>query len=187
MADSQAAFNALIELARRSRESASGLPSQTQVQPHWSGVGFNLLDQYFVSPMGEISELLELPGYTKLPGVQPWVMGVANVRGRLLPLIDLAAFFGGQLGNQRKRQRVLVLEAEDIYTGLVVDAALGMQHFPVDSFSAELDEVTAEVQPFVNGSYKARHRGADSDDEQTWFVFNPARLTEDVAFINAAR
>lgn len=186
MAEPQAAFNALVSLAQRSRRSAKSLPSAAKVRPHWSGIGFFLLGQHFVAPIGEVSELLELPTYTKLPGVQPWILGVANVRGRLLPLLDLAAFFGGRLDGQRKRQRVLVLEAGELYTGLVVDAALGMQHFPTDTFSSEVEGVDQQFEPFVLGSYLKKQADADSDGQQ-WYVFSPAQLVENPRFISAAQ
>lgn len=187
MSESQAAFNVLVDLAARSRQSAKGLPAQIDVQQQWSGVGFTLLDQYFVAPMGEVSELLELPSYTLLPSVQPWVMGVANVRGRLLPLFDMAMYLGGVLDGQRKKHRVLVLEQDGLYSGLVVDSAMGMQHFIADSFSADnagLD-IDPQFQSLVVGSY-AQNLAADKDDDQRWFVFSPKRLAEDSRFINAA-
>lgn len=138
-AQSQEAFQALVNLATQSRRSAKGLPSQVDTKPHWSGIGFELLGRHFVAPMGEVSEMLEVPYYTRLPGVKPWVKGVANVRGRLLPVCDLAVFLGGRIQAPRKQQRILVLENQDLYTGLLVDRVLGMQHFPVDSYSPEED------------------------------------------------
>ncbi|MGH1471910.1 MAG: chemotaxis protein CheW [Cellvibrionaceae bacterium] len=185
MSEPQAAFNALLDLATRSRRAAKGLPSQADVQPHWSGVGFNLLNHFFVAPMGDITELLEMPVYTKLPGVQPWVLGVANVRGRLLPIFDLAAFFGGRLEGQRKRHRILVLESGDIYSGLVVDGALGMQHFPIDTYESHSEGLEEQLKPFVNGSY-SQSKGAASEQDQKWYVFNPVQLIEDPRFISAA-
>lgn len=185
MAESQAAFDALVDLAQRSRRSARDLPSAIKVQPHWSGIGFIVLGQHFVAPIGEVSELLELPTYTKLPGVQPWILGVANVRGRLLPLMDLAFFFGGRLDGQRRRHRVLVLEAGDLYTGLVVDAALGMQHFPTDTFSSAVPDIDQAFESFVLGSYSKKQTAAS--DDQLWYVFSPAQLIAEPRFINAAR
>jgi twitching motility protein PilI len=185
MAEPQTAFNVLVDLAQRSRRSAKSLPSTVKVQPQWSGIGFHLLGQHFVAPIGEVSELLELPSYTRLPGVQPWIMGVANVRGRLLPLLDLAAFFGGRLEGQRKRHRVLVLEIDELYTGLVVDTALGMQHFLADTFSAELAAVDNQLRDYLVGSYAKKASPAGEGDR--WYVFSPARLAEEPRFINAAQ
>ena len=86
------AFEALANLAAVSRKNAPGLPAQVDVAPRWSGVGFSCLGYRFVVPMGQVSELLEVPTATRLPGVQSWVVGLSNVRGRLLPLFDLARF-----------------------------------------------------------------------------------------------
>lgn len=185
MSSQTAAFNALLDLAQRSRQAAKGLPAQAQTVPHWSGIGFQLMNRFMVAPMGEFTELLEFPSYTKLPGVQPWVLGVANVRGRLLPLFDMAAFFGSRLEGQRKKHRVLVLERDGLYTGLVVDSALGMQHFPIETFSEELGDVDKSLHPFVQGSYSQSRGGLTSADER-WYVFRPALLVEEPRFVNAA-
>lgn len=178
MAEPLEPFAALVALAQRSVEHARGLPAQIEVKPTWSGVGFTLAGQRCVAPMAEVAEVLVVPAATRLPGVQPWVRGVANVRGRLLPLIDLEGFFGGQLGGNRKRQRVLVLEYGDLYTGLLVGEMHGMQHFPVDSFHNEPIEELAPMRPFLAGAYRVR----DLD----WAVFSPFRLARDTRFFNAA-
>lgn len=181
-----AAFTALLDLAQRSRRAAKGLPAQAAVVPHWSGIGFQLMNHYMVAPLGEFSELLELPSYTKLPGVQPWVLGVANVRGRLLPLFDMGAFFGSRLEGHRKKHRVLVLETENLYSGLVVESALGMQHFPVETFSDTAANMEEALRPFIKGSY-SQSRGGLTAAEQRWFVFSPALLAQEPRFVNAAQ
>jgi twitching motility protein PilI len=179
MSEPQAAFQALLDLAQRSRTAARGLPAQADIRPHWSGIGFSLMGSHFVAPMGEVSEMLEVPGYTHLPGVQPWVKGVANVRGRLLPLFDMATFFGGRAISNRKQRRVLILETETLYSGLLVDQVFGMQHFPMDEYSEQAGEVATSILPFVTGSYPL--------GGQQWSLFRPGLLAEDPRFINAAR
>jgi twitching motility protein PilI len=171
-------FAALLSLAQRSVQHAHGLPAQVDVKPHWSGIGFTLCGHRFVAPMAEVAELLTVPSSTRLPGVQPWVRGVANVRGRLLPLIDLEAFFGGQLAGNRKRHRVLAMECGELFSGLLVSEVHGMQHFPVDCFHNELAEELAPMRPFLAGAY--RHRDLD------WTVFSPFRLARSTRFFNAA-
>lgn len=112
-------FAVLVDLARRSADHALGLPAQLDIVPHWSGIGFSLGGHRFIAPMNEVAEILAQPPSTRLPGVRPWVRGVSNVRGRLLPLIDLESFFGDSLG-ARSRRRVLALEVGDLYSGLIV-------------------------------------------------------------------
>lgn len=179
MTEQQSAFEVLAELALQSRATARGLPAQIDARPQWSGIGFSLLGSHFVAPLDEVSEMLEVPSYTHLPGVQPWVRGVANVRGRLLPLFDLAAFCGGRLVGGRKRRRVLVLETETLYSGLIVDQAFGMQHFPVDEYQSQTSELVDALHTYVRGSYPV--------GDIAWNVFRLSLLAEDEHFINAAK
>lgn len=175
----QVAYQALADLAARSRRSAKGLPAQVDSVQKWSGIGFSLLGHRFVTPMGQVSELMEVPASTRLPGVQSWVIGLSNVRGRLLPLFDLPHFFSGHMSNQKKSHRVLVLETDSLYSGIVVDNAYGMQHFNAETFGDYEGELPTGVEPYAEGAYR------DSFGEQ-WSVFNFARLAEDARFINAA-
>ena len=175
------AFEALRDLANLSHASAKGLPQQARAVTRWSGIGFSLLGKNFITPMGEISEMMEVPDSTRLPGVKNWVIGLANVRGRLLPLFDLAQFFGGTIGSgQKKQRRVIVFEKNGLYSGLVVDKVTGMQHFVADTFSAEHGaELNKNVLPFLSGSYR-------DDDGNYWSVFDMNKLSGEPSFVNAA-
>ncbi len=178
-AEQQVAFQTLAELAHRSRQTAKGLPAQVDIKPHWSGIGFSLLGRRFVVSMSEVSEMLEVPSYTRLPGVQPWIKGVANVRGRLLPLFDMAVYFGERLTGRRKQQRVLILETERLYTGLIVDQVFGMQHFPVDTYKPPIGGESPDLRNLVGGSYRLNNN--------EWTVFSLVGLAVDGRFVNAAR
>jgi len=175
------AFETLLELADVGKQFAKGLPAQIDIKPHWSGIGFSLFGKNYVAPMGEVSEMLETLHYTQLPGVAPWIRGVANVRGRLLPLTDLAAFLGGKLQASWRQQRVLVVDADEVYSGLVVDAVHGMQHFPIDNYSQTVsDGVDFEgMVPFLQGTFT-------SDAGESWTVFSPWAVVRSEEFFHAA-
>jgi twitching motility protein PilI len=170
-------FAALQNIAQRSLSSAQGLPAQVDIKTYWSGIGFMLAGHRFVAPMGEVAEILAQPPATRLPGVQSWVRGVANVRGRLLPLIDLESFFGSSLGS-RKSRRVLALELGELYTGLIVSEVFGMQHIPVDTFSDKVPDELEALDPFLAGSYQ--------HNDAVWSVFSPFKLAQNAEFFNAA-
>ncbi|NWA01105.1 chemotaxis protein CheW [Pseudomonas gingeri] len=178
MAESQTAFQLLLEIDQRCRLLAADLPSQEARQDTWSGIGFRLGEQWYVAPMGEVAEVLHEPRYTLLPGVKPWVRGVANLRGRLLPIMDLCGFFGHELSVLRKQRRVLVLEYKEVFAGLLVDEVAGMQHFPQGSrqmHSVERPELV--VAPFVQGCFE---RG------RSWWVFSPFVLAQAPGFLDVA-
>ncbi len=174
----QKPFTFLQEIAERSIASAKGLPAQVEAVEIWSGVGFTLDGKRMVAPMMEVAELLTPPSsVTRLPGVKPWVRGVANLRGRLLPLIDLDGFFGINAPKSRRR-RILSVEQADLYSGLVVNEVFGMQHFPSDSFVDTPEAVAEKIAPFVTGAYE--YQGV------TWNVFSLSLLARDSRFLDAA-
>lgn len=156
---------------------AAGLPAQEVVSETWSGIGFRLAGQPMVAPLGEVSEILHEPRYTALPRVKPWVRGVANVRGRLLPIIDLSHFFGSSVSAPRKQRRVLVLDRDEVFVGLLVDELFGMQHFPVSDFTTSVPALTEGFRPFVVGAYAG---------EQVSMIFNFQALARDQAFLDVA-
>jgi twitching motility protein PilI len=171
-------FAALLDIAQRSVQNAQGLPAQVDIKPYWTGVGFSLGGHRLAAPMSEVAEILAQPAYTRLPGVQSWVKGVSNVRGRLLPLIDLENFFGGNIAGARKERRILALELGELYTGLIVREIYGMQHFPVDCYSDKVPKDLEALAPFLAGSYEI--------EGVTWTVFSPFKLAQNAEFYNAA-
>lgn len=176
---SQDPFELLVRLSARSRATARGLPAQVNLKTYWGGIGFRLCGRRVVAPMGDIAEILEVPPSTRLPGVYPWVRGVANVRGRLLPLYDFEEFCGSQLAGARKQRRVLTLDTGDIYCGLVVSEVFGMQHFPVDVYTDEaLDVGNERLQQLL--------RGAFVQGETFWSVLDVSALLENELFLNAS-
>jgi twitching motility protein PilI len=174
----QTPYLALVELANRAKAQAQGLPARQEIKPYWTGIGFSLLGHRFVASMDEVVELLEVPQHTFIPGAQPWVRGVANVRGRLLPLFDLAAFFGGQLTGPRQRRRVLVLEFDKIYVGLIVDDLHGMQHLALEYGKRAPGDLMEPFAPMVSGQFVLQ--------QERWLVFDLHALVNDFQFLDAA-
>ena len=173
MTESQTAFELLLDIDRRCRLLAADLPSQETRLQGWSGIGFRVGEQWFVAPMGEVAEVLHEPRCTLMPGVKTWIRGVANLRGRLLPVMDLGGFLGHVLPKTGKQRRVLVVEYQDIFIGLLVDEVVGMQHFAQDALSTS----TAGDAPFIQGQF---------DGDQLWQVFSPFALAQAPGFMDVA-
>ncbi|PID43743.1 MAG: chemotaxis protein CheW [Proteobacteria bacterium] len=172
-------FSVLADIAKRSRRCSKGLPAREEAIELWSGIGFLLAGQKYVAPMGEVVEILHLPRFTQVPGVKHWMCGVANVRGRLLPVLDLGLFFGlpaSAVSNREKR--ILVIERGDIFSGLIVDGVQGMQYFAVDRYRRYADNVPRSLAGFVHGSYL-------KNDEE-WKVFSTTALSQDEKFLDVS-
>lgn len=168
----------LRDIARRCRTQAAGLPEQQQARDTWSGIGFRLGAHHFVAAMAEVTEILKVPPVTRLPNVKPWVRGVANVRGRLIPVLDLDLFFEAPSQQALRDRHILVIEQGEQVDGLIVDAVEGMQHFPVDEFSQARPELPDAIGPFVRGHYVR--------DKRVWAVISMADLYEHEAFQDVA-
>ncbi|MDP2805190.1 MAG: chemotaxis protein CheW, partial [Gallionellaceae bacterium] len=79
--------------------------------------------------MADISEALPVPTLTHVPSAQPWFCGVANVRGNLYSVTDLAAFLGYEITVRDSASRVLLLGQKYAFSaGLLVTRVLGLRN-----------------------------------------------------------
>jgi twitching motility protein PilI len=178
MAESCTAFELLLGIDQRCRLQAARLPALQSRLQGWSGIGFRLGEQWYVAPIGEVAEVLREPRATQVPGVKPWVRGVANVRGRLLPIISLGGYFGHDPAPPGKQRRVLVVDRQELFTGLLVDEVLGLQHFALHSHDLSAPaQVDAAVAPFIQGHFMR---------ERPWSVFSPLALAQAPGFVDIA-
>jgi twitching motility protein PilI len=178
VANDNKAFEKLAGLAREFQEKSRELPAQIDTTPTRTVVCFRILGTRVAVLLEEMNELLEVPHCTRLPRVQSWVKGVANVRGKLTPIIDFAGFLGGRLTAPPKSQRVLLIERDAMSAGLVVDEVVGMRHFRVDGYSESRELVPPPLSPFVPGTF-------DAEGEQ-WMLFRPDALFSHGEFLEVA-
>lgn len=173
------ASRGFIELLRladlaKARQTGRNNPNQED----WVGVVFEVAGERMVAPLGEVSEVLALPELTTLPMTQPWLLGVANVRGRLLPLTDLAQFLGVQSLERLKNRKVLVIDKGDVFSGLLVDQVHGISRFVDSHYVAEEMPKTSPFAPYNHGRF--------SKDGESIYVFMPSLLMQDARYMNAA-
>ncbi|MEJ2360594.1 MAG: chemotaxis protein CheW [Gammaproteobacteria bacterium] len=168
----------LREIEQRSQGMALGLPQQVEVRRTWSGIGFRVGDILMVSSLGEIGEILVYPTLTRVPQAKPWVKGIANVRGNLLPVMDLRNFIEGIATELSRRSRVLMIQSENLTAGLLVDEAMGMRHFFDEDRVGGLSSVPEEYREFISAGYK--------QGNTQWGVFSMPRLTANKRFLEVA-
>jgi purine-binding chemotaxis protein CheW len=69
-----------------------------------------------------VQEIIRLSTVTKVPRMPEFVEGVINLRGKVIPVIDLRAKFGLEKGESDKNSRIVVAEVSEKITGLIVDS-----------------------------------------------------------------
>ncbi|HET7592730.1 MAG TPA: chemotaxis protein CheW [Rhodanobacteraceae bacterium] len=146
----EGAFALLIDYERRSLAHDPGVPEQIEAPGLWRAIGFRVGDRNFVSGIDEISEILmSPPPVTTIPSTRPWLLGVANVRGNLIALVDLKQFLFEQRTHVTGRVRVLVVRQTGGNVGLLVDELLGQRNLTeADRVGAE-GEADAQLAKFV--------------------------------------
>ncbi|WP_144392325.1 chemotaxis protein CheW [Pleionea sediminis] len=170
------AFEILADIEQRSY-GASAVPRAEQSGRFWTGIGFRLNESRYVAPLQEVAEILRMPNYTKVPGARSWVKGIANIRGTLLPIMDLHGFLGRKVPSSMRQQRVLVIQHNGIDSGIIVDEVLGLQHFEDSERITDVNDDEA-ITPFLSGRFE---RGGDE-----WKVFSPYALAEHPSFYEVA-
>src|SRR5579884_3329501 len=95
--------------------SSRSLKEETQL------VTFLLKDEEFGFDIMSVQEIIRLPKMAKVPRTPPYVEGIANLRGVVLPIIDMRSRFGMERADETDRTRVLVVDIDGVKTGLRVD------------------------------------------------------------------
>lgn len=170
-------FDLLLALEARTlgRSGAHGSGEQAL----WVGVAFRIGGHNLVVARNEIREVITWPGVTSVPRAKSWLLGIANVRGQLVPVTDLSAW-AGLAGVPRSRAtRVIVINHPDIPAGLLVDQVVGFRRFTQDEEAGEpSSRLPAPIIPFISGTY--------AREDERWTVVGLHDLVESEAFLQAA-
>ena len=171
-------FELLQEIERRSRAVHGGQGADASTA-EWVGVGFRIGEEQFVASRDEVREVLMLPdAMTRVPGANRWLLGIANLRGHLLPLIDVKLLLGSGRTTLRRTTRVISVNHREVPAGLVVDEVLGFRRFMDHEFTSEAAETIVRCDRFLGGTYQRA--------EESWPVFNLFDLVESNMFLQAA-
>ncbi len=154
------------------------LPQEIEAAVLWSGVAFRVGDMRLVTPLDHVLEVLPPPPSTTVPGVKPWLKGVANVRGNLITIVDMAEFFGKPPVFLDPDARLMIMNIPDLHTGLLVNEVLGLQHFDAELGRQDLSGLDDPVLAHLNGAFLR--------DNVLWGIFDMKSLAESLAFKHVA-
>lgn len=171
-------FEILLDYERRSLAHAAGAPEQAQAPGLWRGIGFRIGAQHLVSSLAEVNEILAFPQVAHVPGTRAWLLGVANVRGNLVPLVDLKQFLTGEVSAVTESTRVLIVRQSGGSVGLLVDEVAGQRNFAAEQRVPTPVESDERIARFVVDNY--------SLGDVYWGQFSMAALVRAAEFVRAA-
>ena len=152
-AATQEPIELLLDYERRLAAAGTRLPAQEEVRDRWSGIGVRVGSERFVASMDEVREVLDPPACTRVPGTASWFLGVANVRGTLVPVLDLHGFASGGRAAQSRQARALFYNRDGVAAAFRVDDVLGMKRFYLEE-QAPVGTGADALAPYVSGGFR---------------------------------
>ncbi|WP_374316556.1 chemotaxis protein CheW [Aquabacterium sp.] len=169
---------ALRELQKRL---ASRLQMAREQAPARSWLAVEIAGHGFLLPLDQSGEIFPATALQSVPHSQPWFLGVANLRGQLNGVVDLAGFLGLERQGARWLQESAVRDAGRLVAinttlhpnaALLVDRLAGLRH-PAE---LQVGEADPNAPHFVG-------RQLTDDKGRTWYELDLAALAADEAFL----
>lgn len=175
-AKTQSPVDYLLQMEERVKLNGATLPSRDEGEQKWVGVCCGLMGLRIVIALDTIAEVVETESLTAIPGCCDWVMGVMNMRGRLLPVFSVSGFLAGESDSAHQSERIIALDRGGIFCGLAMDSLQGMQKFPEKDFS-DLKDTTGTGIPDCLSPYIRRSCRQDDED---WYELDIMALAGQV-------
>jgi twitching motility protein PilI len=137
-------------------------------------LGVRIGDSNWLLNLADVAEVMPVPPISGVPLAYHWFRGVANVRGNLVSVTDISAFFGGQNLTQTAAARLMLLHSRHIlHSAVLVDRMLGLKHL-------------ADMQPDSEAEPHAWAQATFRDaNGQRWQTLDVERLAADPQFLQA--
>jgi purine-binding chemotaxis protein CheW len=120
-------------------------------------VSFNLENEEYGMEILRVQEIIRMQGLTRVPNSPPFVDGVINLRGKVIPVIGLRKRFGLAARPNDKHTRIVVTEIGGAIVGFVVDSVSEVLRIPASTIEAA-PRLGSVNQEFVAGVAKLEAR-----------------------------
>ena len=128
-------------------------PASTTVVPgpELHLVTFALEREDFGIRVDQVREIIRVGEITRVPQAPAHVRGVANLRGRILAVVEIRTRLGLAAAVLTPRSRIIVVEIQGRVLGILVDAVLQVTKVPVETVTAAPEEVLSAQSDYISG------------------------------------
>src|SRR5690606_772316 len=155
------------QLRQRTRQWAA-MPEEAQSDDWIEVLAFSLGGETYAVESEHVALVMPLPQYTPLPGLPPHVLGIVNVRGRVVSVLDLRVLLELPISGLSDKNFLAILHGFGMEFGVLVDRVLGIDRLHRSSLQAEVAN--------LSGIRAAYLLGVTPDQ---WTVLDGARLLSD--------
>jgi len=120
-------------------------------------VSFIVGNEVFGVSILSVQEIIRMANITPIPNAPDFIEGVINLRGKVIPIVDLKKRLNIRISTERdkERERILVIEIAERIIGFIVDAVSKVIKIPTDSIEPPTDIVVAGVESeYIKGVSK---------------------------------
>lgn len=107
--------------------------------------------------MADVAEVLPMPRITRVPAAPGWLRGVANWRGRMLPVVDLRPLLATPVVALSSSARILVIGRDDVVVGLITEAIPGVYDAVLTDCAPPPPTLTGAAANLIVGQVADRH------------------------------
>ncbi|WP_419779619.1 chemotaxis protein CheW [Maridesulfovibrio sp.] len=121
-------------------------------------VTFSIGEEEFGVDILKVQEIIRTMEITKVPRAPQFVEGVINLRGKVIPIIDLRSKFGLQTREHDQHTRIIVIEINDMIVGFVVDSVSEVLRIPASTVEPPPPVVSGLESEYISGVGKLEDR-----------------------------
>lgn len=131
-------------------------PEQAQAADALELVEFLLAHETYAVESRHVREVYPLENLTPLPCTPAFVLGIVNLRGEILSVIDIKKFFDLPEKGLTDLNKVIVLQSDNMVFGILADAILGVRRVPVSEIQPSLPTLTGIREKYLKGVTRER-------------------------------
>jgi purine-binding chemotaxis protein CheW len=117
---------------------------------------FRLASERYALESRHVQEVHPLRDLTPLPCTPPFIVGIVNVRGRILPVVDLKKFFDLPERGLTDLHRIILVRGHGLELGLLADVIVGVRSVAADSLQPSLPTLTGIRADYLKGISEER-------------------------------
>lgn len=136
----------------------NGVAADRAVQDQAQLVVFQLAGEFYAVDIHQVREIIRVPEVTRVPRTPDFVEGVINLRGSVIPIIDLRKRFGMDAADANDEQRIVVVELEDKTLGVIVDAVTEVLRIERDKIEPPSPYIVSVDTQYITGIARLEER-----------------------------
>lgn len=114
-------------------------------------LSFYSADTEYAVNIKYVTDIINLLPITFLPKIPKYIKGIVNLRGKIIPVIDIRMRFGKETIDYTETACIIVMEYSDITVGILVDAVAEVSDIETTSIMTPPKSNSAEINKFVSG------------------------------------